>query len=195
MGLSLAHFLSLARVLLAVPVAFALAPAATSSWFLPVVALACVTDFADGRIARARGVQSGTGRWLDAGADVVFLVATFHALGEIGLWVTAGDLVGGGPSPALNRAPLWALVLSFGSFVARAALAATLARPLAASPLGRVAGVLNYGLALVGGVAMFPGIDVPGSVRLAAMLLVVAANLAAAGQNFLLTVRVFASAK
>jgi len=85
--------------------------------------------------------------------------------------------------------PLLALFFSFGAYAARASLCAMFASDLPPSPIGRVAGVLNYALAVVGAAAMsFPWGK--GSLFLeAGMGIVVSVNVAAGVQNISLLAR------
>jgi phosphatidylglycerophosphate synthase len=56
---------------------------------LAIAAVACLTDFADGRLARWLGGGSSYGAALDVGADAVFLLCSLTALARGGL-VSAG---------------------------------------------------------------------------------------------------------
>jgi CDP-diacylglycerol--glycerol-3-phosphate 3-phosphatidyltransferase len=61
-----------------------------------VFCAACLTDFADGRAARALGAATALGAHLDAFADLFFIVFTLLALNLLGLapfWFTAAVLV------------------------------------------------------------------------------------------------------
>jgi phosphatidylglycerophosphate synthase len=45
----------------------------------PIALAAAVSDFADGRIARRMGHATGVGRWLDALADIVFILTALSS--------------------------------------------------------------------------------------------------------------------
>lgn len=68
-------------------------PVVPSNWRLPVIAIAALTDFLDGFLARRWNAGSDTGRWLDPLADKVFvlaLLATLLAEGAISpVWAAA----------------------------------------------------------------------------------------------------------
>lgn len=182
------HLLSLGRAVLAFAVAGELEAGTRSPWVLPVVVLACASDFLDGRVARSRGDEGLQGRWLDNGADLVFLSVAFGAFADIGLWSSAAALPRG-LAYGVDAAPLWGLLLSFGTFALRAAICQLSKRPLAPSAVGRATGVMNYALALVGAAAVFPGVEPGAAALLTPVLIAVAANLAAFVHNVALIVR------
>lgn len=182
------HALSLGRLALAVWVVCELEASPASAWVLPAVVLACATDFFDGRIARARGPVRALGRWIDNLCDIAFLSACFLAFAWAGAFA-----VGGHRTTAvsyLGMVPLFALVLSFGSYATRALVCALFGRHLAPSRLGHRAGIANYILALIGGIVVHPALGLPGSFVTAALVAVVALNIAAAAQNVVLLARV-----
>jgi len=85
-----ADALTLLRLLAALPFALAVraeSPLLASSIF----ALAAATDFADGRVARARGETSARGGFLDHAVDAAFVVAGASALASVGVlpWLLA----------------------------------------------------------------------------------------------------------
>lgn len=83
--LTIANGLSLIRIALGLSF-----PWLPSSWRLPVVAVAVLTDLLDGPTARFFGVGNGSGRVLDPLADKVFTAAVVGAL----LWegtLTVGE--------------------------------------------------------------------------------------------------------
>jgi phosphatidylglycerophosphate synthase len=110
---------------------------------LAVYALAALTDFADGRLARAAGSASTRGRLFDHGADAVFLFPGLFALAALGR-VTL----------ALPSAATVAFALYVTDGVRRGGGRAV---ALAPSQWGAVAGVLNYAVAGAGAVALALG--------------------------------------
>lgn len=80
----LANALTASRLLLAAPIAALILANQPnlSAWALALFALAGVTDFFDGRVARARGEVSAFGAWLDPMADKAL---TLGALGALAL--------------------------------------------------------------------------------------------------------------
>lgn len=72
--LNLPNCLSLSRIALAPPTAWALlhGPAALT---VTLFSFVVVSDLVDGRIARQRQLESRLGTWLDHGADAVFVTA------------------------------------------------------------------------------------------------------------------------
>ncbi len=96
--LNVANALTIARILL-VPVFVACLLAGGTGWRLAALAVfvvASVTDFADGRLARSRGLVTDFGKIADPIADKALTGAaliTLSALGELPGWVTALILV------------------------------------------------------------------------------------------------------
>lgn len=184
MAMAPQHWLSLARLVVGAVLWVILSSGDPSLLALPLVLLACVLDFSDGRIARARGSESAIGRALDNACDFAFLAMFFHAAAAIELWSDAAYGVVVRQWPGANQLPLIALTISFGSYAARAAVCAVVVIPVAASPVGRAAGVLNYALALVGAtiVSFSPDRSSPLLVE-GAMVVVALVNVAAFAQN------------
>ncbi len=112
-----------------------------------VVAIAAAgSDFIDGRIARRLGVASGNGRWLDAVADVTFVLAALlceAADGAIPFYI-----------PIL-------IALSFSQYVIDSAVIAPPAAGPVKSRLGHWGGIINY--ALVIALAIAPPPALPGA--------------------------------
>ena len=94
---------------------------------------AAVSDFADGRIARRMGYANGVGRWLDALADIVFILT---ALSSAAL---AGAI------------PIYVPILIACSFAQYAidSVAINGASTPVKSRLGHWGGVINFALVLV----------------------------------------------
>jgi len=189
MAIAPQHWLSLARVALGAIIWRSLSIGERSSWVFPLVLIACLLDFADGRVARAYGSDGPIGRTIDNGCDFVFLALCFHAFARMELWSDPTTSVAVKLWRGGNGLPLLALALSFGSYAWRAAVCAARGLPLTPSPVGRAAGVLNYALALVGGVAVSPHWHRQRTLLEVSMAFVVAANLAAFLQNGILLAR------
>ena len=137
---------TLLRLLLAPAFAVGLARAAGATGVASAIPLAiCVvamaTDFADGRLARRRGVASELGRLFDHGADALFLFP--------GLFVLAG--LGRLPF-AMPAAATVAFTLYVIDGVRRGGGVTTVV--LTPSRSGALAGIANYGVATVGAVAV-----------------------------------------
>jgi phosphatidylglycerophosphate synthase len=183
------HWLSMARLVVGAVAWLSLSRADSAGIVLPLVLVACLLDFSDGRLARARGSEGPAGRALDNICDFGFLAIFFHACAGIGLW---SDPVAGAAARwwrYANHIPLVVLTMSFGSYVVRAALCAVSATPLAPSNLGRMAGISNYALALVGAASVSLRWGRPSLLVEAAMVLVAFINVAACVQNCVLLVR------
>jgi CDP-diacylglycerol---glycerol-3-phosphate 3-phosphatidyltransferase len=95
---TLPNLLGLARIA-ATPVVLALAlvggPGAGLAAAI-LFALAAITDYLDGRIARARGLVSPMGVFLDLAADKILVAGTLVVLVELGLlptWIAATILI------------------------------------------------------------------------------------------------------
>jgi phosphatidylglycerophosphate synthase len=183
------HWLSLARLAVGAFLWLLLPRTEQSGTILPLVLLACVLDFADGRLARARGAEGPVGRVLDNLCDFAFLAMFFHAAAGVGLWSAPVDGVAVRWWPRANALPLIALTMSFGCYAARAVVCAALAMTVAPSPVGRAAGVLNYFLALVGAAAVSLRWGQPSMLIEVTMALVVFVNLAACLQNCVILAR------
>lgn len=114
--------------------------------FAIVALVAAGSDFIDGRIARRLGVESGSGRWLDAIADVTFVMAALlseAAAGAIPFYI-----------PIL-------IALSFSQYaIDSVVLGGRAARPVR-SRLGHWGGIINY--AIVIALAIAPPPALPGA--------------------------------
>jgi phosphatidylglycerophosphate synthase len=187
MVLAAEHALSLGRVGLAALVLSELAGSTTSRWVLAAVGLACGSDFLDGRVARARGSVGTAGRWLDNVCDVAFLAACFWSFARAKTFSDSSAASDGAwPTTYWDYLPLWALGFSFGAYALRVAASAIGRRPIAPSPLGHWAGIANYCLALVGGAAVHPAIEIGPPIVGLAVVGTLAINLAAGLQNLVL---------
>ncbi len=115
--------------------------------FAIVAILAAGSDFIDGRIARRLGVASGRGRWLDAIADVTFVLAVIFceaAAGAIPFYI-----------PIL-------IALSFSQYVIDSVVIGQRAAGPVRSRLGHWGGIINYALVIT--LAIAPPPALPGAI-------------------------------
>jgi phosphatidylglycerophosphate synthase len=115
--------------------------------FAIVAIVAASSDFIDGRIARRLGVASARGRWLDAIADVTFVLAAIlseAAAGAIPFYI-----------PIL-------IALSFGQYAIDSIVIGQRAAGPVSSRLGHWGGIINY--ALVIELAIAPPPAIPGAI-------------------------------
>jgi phosphatidylglycerophosphate synthase len=154
----LANLLSSAR--LALTVAW-LARFATNpddhTTLLAIAVLAALSDFFDGRLARRLGTASASGRWLDSGTDILFVLAALSC------------------EAFASAIPVYVPILIAISFAQYACDSVILGRrnsgPIP-SRLGHWGGIINYALVLV--LSFAPAPALAGSiVRTGAPLLVV----------------------
>ncbi len=119
------------------------------AWYLSLVAAAAVTDFIDGRLARRLGAVTAAGRWLDAVADVTFVLAALFseaALGALPFYI-----------PVL-------IALSFTQYTVDSMIFADSEGGPVRSRLGHWGGIVNY--ALVFGFAFGPVLpSLPAAIR------------------------------
>ena len=178
-----ADILSFLRPLLGCLVLFELSRADTSFLVLPAVVLACLSDYFDGKLARSHGQDDTRGALVDKLADGLFLVLVFWAMALAEVWSRPPFGSALRYWTGANWLPLIALGLSFSSYLLRMGLlglAKTLARR---SPRGHSAGVANYVLALVGGVAVLPSLYLSPFLLEPAFLTVALLNLSGALEN------------
>lgn len=101
--------------------------------YATIAIVAAASDFIDGRIARRLGIASGSGRWLDAVADVTFVLAAILCA------ASAGDI------------PFYIpilIVISFSQYVIDSiAIGRGAAGPIK-SRLGHWGGIINYALVI-----------------------------------------------
>jgi len=83
----MANLLTAIRLLLAIPVAIAIANASLlASWLLlALVVIAIASDYFDGKVARALKTASARGMLFDHGTDFIFVTTAMFALSTIGL--------------------------------------------------------------------------------------------------------------
>ncbi len=175
--------LSLSRLLFGAIVLVELSRGQVSFLVLPAVALACASDYLDGRLARGRGEDSPHGLLIDNLADAAFLALAFWGMALAEVW----------SRPPFGRAleyfaganwlPLIALGLSFSTYLVRIALAGGQSSRATRSPRGHAAGVANYVLALLGGAAVLPGLYLSPYLLEPAFLTVSLMNLSGALEN------------
>jgi phosphatidylglycerophosphate synthase len=175
------HLLSLSRLVLGAYVFASLHRAPESSLVLPAVVLACVADYVDGVVARRVGRETVAGRLLDNFCDVGFLALAFSGFARVHLWSEA--LGGDYRNTGVDWWPLFALAGSFGSYVVRWLVASSRGTIPRRSPRGHHAGIANYVLALVGGVAVLPSLELPSVLIGAAFVGVTGLNAVAAVDN------------
>jgi phosphatidylglycerophosphate synthase len=152
------HLLSLSRVLLGGLVCAALHDSPRSWVVLPAVLAACIADYCDGILARRSRQAGNVGRLIDNVSDASFLALAFSAFARAS---TSSDPVSGTAVRYWEHAnwlPLIGLVLSFGTYLLRWAIALLRGVTQERSMRGHHAGILNYALALVGGLAVVPGV-------------------------------------
>ncbi|MEA2649353.1 MAG: hypothetical protein QOG61_1788 [Candidatus Binataceae bacterium] len=102
--------------------------------FAAIAILGASSDFIDGRIARRLGTASGSGRWLDAIADVTFVLAAILCAaraGEIPFYV-----------PIL-------IAISFSQYVIDSVVLGQPAAGPIKSRLGHWGGIVNYALVIM----------------------------------------------
>jgi len=183
------HLLSASRVLLGALVLSELTRAQSSSLVLPAVVLACLSDWYDGRVARRRMEDSLAGRLVDNLSDAAFLGLAFTGFALATTW--SHPLTGSAVryTPHANWLPVAALALSFGSYSGRWLITARKGKNMLRSERGHAAGVANYVLALLGGLAVLPGVQVTRWLLEPAFVTVALMNATAAVDNVGLLLR------
>ncbi len=113
--------------------------------YIALVLAAWATDYLDGQLARRLDVASGVGRWLDAIADVTFVLAAIIS------------------GAALGAVPYYIPILIAASF-SQYALDSTLIARAGSGPirsrLGHLGGMINYAIVIV--LAVIPPPALPG---------------------------------
>ena len=176
------NVLSFVRPVLGLIILVELASASTSAAVLPAAVVACLSDLADGATARKRNESSRSGRYVDNLCDLVFLAAAFAGFALAATW--SHPVVGSAIrySPHANWLPLVALATSFGTYVLRWPLEAAGQAP-AVSAQGHSAGIANYALVLLGGVAVWPGVFLSPWILEPSFVTVALLNLSAGAEN------------
>ena len=111
--------------------------------FAVIAILAAGSDFVDGRVARRLQVASGKGRWLDAVADVTFVLAALFCeadAGSIPFYI-----------PIL-------IVISFSQYVIDSLVIGRSAAGPIKSRLGHWGGIVNYALVIALAIAPLPAL-------------------------------------
>ena len=189
MALQTQHLLSFGRVLLGGFVFTELAVTSNSALVLPAILLACFLDYADGRVARANNAASSRGRLIDNLCDAAFLALCFAAFARNEIW---SDPVIGSATRYWDQAnwlPLIMLAASFGAYMIRWAVSARMSVEPAPSLRGHSAGVFNYVLAVLGGVAVLPGFVMTPWILEPSFITVALLNATATSENLLLLAR------
>jgi phosphatidylglycerophosphate synthase len=184
------HYLSLSRVLLGA-IVFVELRAGPESWLvLPAIVGAAAADWFDGQVARASGTASLTGRLIDNLCDFAFLAMCFAGFAIQNVW--SDPIVGSATRywGQANWLPLACLVAAFGLYLVRWAVSDRMGVPLAPSMRGHSAGVFNYVLALLGGVAVLPGVDVTRWILEPGFVTVALLNATAVSENLLLLLQI-----
>jgi len=147
--LLLPHAVSLLRPFLGVLLLTRVSTLGDSIVVLPIVLLACASDWMDGQLARRNSTPTRVGRLLDNLCDFAFLACLFAFLAQVELWSPPvwGRLVRNWSEA--NWFPLYALVASFGFYFVRLGLDMAAGREPERSPRGHAAGVCNYLLAVM----------------------------------------------
>ncbi len=182
------HILSFARLLLGGFVFNQLSHADTSTLVLPVVVIACLTDLADGRVARERQEVSRSGRYIDNLCDAAFLGFALSGFAIAQTWSL--PVIGSAMrySQYANWLPVLGLAVSFGIYMLRWPLEAQ-GRAPAGSPQGHTAGIANYLLCLLGGVAVWPGVLITPWILEPIFVTVSLLNLSAGAENLSIWLR------
>jgi phosphatidylglycerophosphate synthase len=185
--------LSLSRVVLGAVVLAELSVSASSYLVLPAVLAAAAADWLDGRLARSLGAASAAGRVLDNLCDGAFLAMCFGGFAMQQVW--SDPLVGSATRywEHANWLPLVAFAAAFGLYLLRWALCTLTGAPMMPSLRGHSAGVFNYALTILGGVAVLPDIDVTRWILEPAFVTVALLNATAVSENLLLLLRVRSS--
>lgn len=184
------HLLSITRVFLGILVLAELRSAPESYLVLPAVLAACVLDYYDGRVARARDADSSSGRLIDNLCDGVFLALCFAGFALIAVW---SDPRSGSATRYWQHAnwlPLIMLSGSFGAYMLRWAVSKQRRVELARSTRGHGAGIFNYVLAILGGIAVLPNFEVSEWILEPAFVTVALLNATAISENVLLLIAV-----
>jgi phosphatidylglycerophosphate synthase len=185
----LPHAVSLLRPLLGVLLLACVSTQGDSIVVLPIVLLACASDWMDGQIARRAGASTLTGRLVDNLCDFAFLACLFSFFATADVWSPPvwGRLVRHWSDA--NWLALYALVASFGVYFLRLCLDVAAGREPERSSRGHAAGVSNYVLAVTGGVEMLPGVGLGPWVLEPAMVTVALLNVLSVPENVLMMLK------
>ncbi len=155
---------------------------------LPAAVAACLSDLADGATARRRNESSQSGRYVDNLCDLAFLALAFAGFALAATW--SHPLVGSAIrySPYANWLPVLGLAASFGTYVLRWPLETAGPVPSAFGQ-GHSAGIANYALVLLGGVAVWPGVFLSPWILEPSFVTVALLNFSAAAENLGIWIR------
>lgn len=187
------NLLSFSRPLLGLLAFWELLKPGPSVTVLPLVVVACLTDYYDGPMARRAGVEPTLrGRLTDNLCDIAFLVLVHSGFALRQLW----------SPPVWGRAihywehinwlAVLALLAAFTPYLIRSLLDARAGRPTLRSSRGHTAGIANYVLAVAGAVLLLPGLAHAlwlGALMEPVFLTVVLLNGTAISENLLLFFR------
>ena len=189
----LPHALSLSRIVLGAIVLAELLRDHHSPLVLPAVIAAAAADYFDGRIARSMDTATLTGRLIDNLCDAAFLAFALSGFAIATTWSV--PMFGSATRywEYANWLPVIGLAASFGTYMLRWYLSARAGREPTPSPRGHTAGVANYVLVLIGGVAVYPGVDLTPWLLEPSFVTVALLNLTGAGENIGLIVQDFFS--
>ena len=182
------HLLSSSRIVLGAFVLVTLADTRRSWLVLPAVLAACAADYLDGIVARRRGRETIAGRLIDNLCDAGFLALALSGFALAQVWSDPHTGWAVRYWAAANWLPPLALAASFGAYLLRWAIAWPGDRVPRRSARGHGAGVANYVLAVVGGVAVLPVADLGRWLLEPMFLTVVLLNVIAVGENLKLLV-------
>ncbi len=179
----LPHAVSLLRPLLGVLLLALVSNRGDSTLVLPIVLLACASDWFDGQLARRAGRASLAGRLVDNLCDFVFLASVFAFFAGAEIWSPPvwGRLVRNWGEA--NWLPLYALLASFGVYFVRLCLDLAAGREPERSSRGHAAGVSNYVLAVVGAAEMLPRVGLGPWLLEPVMVTVALLNILAVPEN------------
>lgn len=178
----LANAVSLLRPALGLAVLL-FVPRSDSVLLLPVVLIACASDWIDGQLARRADGQSRSGRIVDNLCDFFFLMLVFVFLAEARAWSPpVWDRLVRNWEGA-NWLPAIALALSFGVYFVRMCREMSAGREPARSPRGHTAGIANYGLVIAGAVEVLPRVNLGPWLLEPAMVSVALLNFVAVFEN------------
>ena len=153
---------------------------------LPAVVAAAAADWLDGRLARSLGTASASGRLLDNLCDGAFLALCFSGFALQQVW---SDPISGSATRYWQHAnwlPLAAFGAAFALYLLRWALCHLTGAPMMPSLRGHSAGIFNYVLVILGGVAVLPDVDVTRWLLEPAFVTVALLNGTAVSENLLL---------
>src|SRR5476649_2166201 len=85
--MNLPNVLTISRIVLAIVLIFLLEESSSTGniWAVIVFAIASLTDFCDGHLAKTRGLVSNFGKIMDPIADKILLLSTLGVLAHIGM--------------------------------------------------------------------------------------------------------------